>query len=230
MPCSVCSDLGVELHPVQPAVRCLGRGHRGSRVVVAVTVNPGGAAAQVSPCDIQTCCSAGSPSSRTPASAAARRSVAPYSPVPGMDDRRRRVTDHELESVADAQDRDSSTEQASRGRRGARRVDRGGAAGQDDRGRAAAPASPRRSWNAGTTSRVDLAFADPPRDQLGVLGAEVDDQDGAGFEAGGLEAGGLEGGTVRAGDTALSSICHADEFSWRWRLRPAPRIPPALPG
>jgi hypothetical protein len=58
----------------------------GIAAVRAVTVNPGGAAVQVSPCDIQACSRAGSPRSRVPPGppgAGARSTmVAPYSPEP----------------------------------------------------------------------------------------------------------------------------------------------------
>jgi len=54
----------------------------GVALVRAVTAKPGGAVAQVSPCDIHTCWRAGRPPSRTPPGASTSSAVAPYSPAP----------------------------------------------------------------------------------------------------------------------------------------------------
>ena len=76
-------DLGMELHAVQLPVRRPRRRRPGVPAVLAVTVKPGGATAQVSPCDIHTCWWPGSPLEQH---ARARRprcsAVAPYSPAP----------------------------------------------------------------------------------------------------------------------------------------------------
>ena len=82
IPCSVCSTSGWNWTPYS----CLAwssAAATGVPPVRAVTAKPGGAAAQVSPCDIHTCWRAGRPPSRTPPpSGATASAVAPYSPEP----------------------------------------------------------------------------------------------------------------------------------------------------
>jgi hypothetical protein len=84
---------------------------------------------------------------------------------------------HRLVAVADAQRRYAGLEQADRHRRRPRRVDRLRAAGKDD---GLGPARQHLLDRHGVRHdlAVDVALPHPPRDQLGVLRAEVDDEDG----------------------------------------------------
>src|SRR3984893_3604240 len=86
---------------------------------------------------------------------------------------------HQLEAVADAEHGNAGAEQVwwpGRDWRRARRVDRRWPAGQDDRRRAL-----REDFRSGHGARHDLrvhlALTNPARDQLRVLGPEVDNQD-----------------------------------------------------
>ena len=87
------------------------------------------------------------------------------------------AVDHQLEAVAEAEDGDARVEQAFRGGRGAVGVDRRGAAGQDDRlgvlGQHLGG-----GHGGGDDLGVDVALPHPAGDQLRVLRAEVDDEDG----------------------------------------------------
>ena len=84
---------------------------------------------------------------------------------------------HQLEAVADAQDRHAGVEEPGRRGRRAVGVDRRGAAGQDDRlgplGQHLRDRHRRRD-----DLGVDVALAHPAGDQLRVLRAEVDDENG----------------------------------------------------
>ena len=84
--------------------------------------------------------------------------------------------DHELEAVADPQDRNPEIEDPLVHPRRSRLVDGGGAAGKDDplgpEGADLFEVDPRRLDLA-----VDLMFPDAPGDELVVLGSEIDDQD-----------------------------------------------------
>jgi len=90
-PDGVCATSGWNCTPYRPRRRS-STAATGEAAVRAVTVNPGGARVQVSPCDIHTCCGEGSPASSvppgTPAAPAAPGSgsrssaVPPYSPTP----------------------------------------------------------------------------------------------------------------------------------------------------
>ena len=86
---------------------------------------------------------------------------------------------HQLEAVADAEHRNPGIEQAGRGRRGPGRVDGRRPAGQDD-----GPRIPGQHRGGGHGGRDDLgvhlALADPARDQLRVLGSEVDHENRVG--------------------------------------------------
>src|SRR3984893_14883723 len=86
---------------------------------------------------------------------------------------------HQLEAVADAEHGNAGAEQVwwpGRDWRRARRVDRRWPAGQDDRRRALREDF-RSGHGAGHDLRVHLALTNPARDQLRVLGPEVDNQD-----------------------------------------------------
>ena len=89
MPYSVCMTSGWNWTPNRPRSR-FSIAATGVAAVRAVTWKPGGATVAVSPCDIQTCCWPGVPSSRrlgplasvvAPYSAAPVRSTVPPSPV-----------------------------------------------------------------------------------------------------------------------------------------------------
>jgi hypothetical protein len=86
---------------------------------------------------------------------------------------------HGLEPVADAHDRHAGLEQLGVHERGARRVHGGGAAGQDD-GRRVLGEHLLDRERVRHDLRVHLRLAHPARDELGVLRAEVDDDDRAG--------------------------------------------------
>src|SRR6266511_84408 len=82
---------------------------------------------------------------------------------------------HQLHPVADAERGDAELEQLRIDTRRAFRVHRRRAAAQDQRERVAR-ANPIRSNGVPDQLRIDAAFAHPPRDQLRVLPAEVDDE------------------------------------------------------
>src|SRR5579859_1722748 len=82
---------------------------------------------------------------------------------------------HGLHAVADAEHRDAELEYSLRGAPGGLLVRRHVAAGQDDAGRAEL-AHERVACIAGVNLAVDLGFADAARDQLRVLGAEIEDE------------------------------------------------------
>ena len=97
-------------------------------------------------------------------------------PLVRPDDLAPQGVDHELQAVADPEDRDPELEDPLVHPRRSRLVDRGGAAGEDDplglEGADLFEADPRRFDLA-----VDLVFPDAPGDELVVLGSEIDDQD-----------------------------------------------------
>jgi hypothetical protein len=169
-------DLGVELHRVEPALAVLeggdrrrGRGRRHARAVgrrrhrVAVA----------HPRDL-----VGGQAREEPAlllhphvGAAELGAVRPL-------DAPAELLGHELHAVADAQDRHAQVVEGRVHVRRALRVDRGGPAREHERER------PARGHLLGRGAvvhdlRVDPALADPAGDELRVLSAEVDDEDGA---------------------------------------------------
>ena len=106
---------------------------------------------------------------------------------------------HQLHPVADAERRNPELEDRGVGERRAVRVDGGGPAGEDERDRVPSPdlfcAEPVRD-----ELRVDTRLADASRDQLAVLAAEVEDEDGA-----------LRPARLRAGERKnLGWLSHAD--------------------
>lgn len=86
---------------------------------------------------------------------------------------------HQLEAVAHAEDGDAGVEEFAVEAGGAVGVDRGGAAGEDDRRRVLGEHL-RYRHGARHDLAVDPGLADAAGDELGVLRAEVDDQDGVG--------------------------------------------------
>ena len=87
---------------------------------------------------------------------------------------------HRLLPVADAQHRSAEVEQTGVDCRSPRLIDRCGAARQDQTGRAARLQLCERCVERNDLG-VDVALANSPRDQLGILRAEVDHQHGSGF-------------------------------------------------
>ena len=96
---------------------------------------------------------------------------------------------HQVEAVADAEDRDAAGPDGRVGVRRALFVDAGGSAGQDDSLRLAggdlAPRSVERKQ-----LRVHVQLADAPGDELAVLAAEVQNHDRVHVREGGLPANG----------------------------------------
>jgi hypothetical protein len=84
---------------------------------------------------------------------------------------------HRLEAVADAEGGDAGLEQCGVDLRRTGRVDARRPAREHDRGRLAREHLVDRRLR-GDDLRVDAGLADPPGDQLRVLRAEVDDEDG----------------------------------------------------
>ena len=173
-PCSVCRTSGWNCTPNRRSL-VFSTAATGVASVRAVTAKPGGAAVQVSPCDIQTRWLFGVPASRAPPVFCQRRRA--VFGRAGALDRAAEAGHHQLESVADAEDRHPGVEQARRGGRRAVGVDRRGAAGQDDRLRPLGQHL-RHRHGGGDDLGVHVALAHPAGDQLRVLRAEVDDEDG----------------------------------------------------
>ena len=90
------------------------------------------------------------------------------------------VPGHELHPVTDAEHGHAELEDPRIGQRRALGVDRGGPAREDERKRPPG-GDRRRRGRVVDELRVDAALPDAPRDQLRVLAAEVDDEDGALF-------------------------------------------------
>ena len=83
----------------------------------------------------------------------------------------------ELEAVADAEDGEAGGEDGGVGLRGVGVVDAGGAAGEDDAARVQREDLGERR-GAGEDDGEDVELADAARDELRVLRAEVEDDDG----------------------------------------------------
>ena len=81
-----------------------------------------------------------------------------------------------LVAVTDAEDGNPGVDDLGIHPVGVRGVDRGRTAREDDPGRSPGLDLGGRD-RPGNDLRVDVSFPDPPSDQLGVLGPEVDDQD-----------------------------------------------------
>ncbi len=145
--------------------------------MLATTLEPGGAAVTVSPWLIHTTWSSGRSRNSTLPSGWARRLVRPYSLTPVASTRPPRALGHGLLAVAEPEHRDAQLEQARVEGGRARLVDRLGAAGEDQ-GLGVVGPDRRRVDVAGDDLGEDVALADAAGDELGVLGAEVEHQDG----------------------------------------------------
>ena len=186
-------------------------------------MKPGGASYTVSRCDIQHACSAGVPASRRPGSAHRQLRAAELADLGALDAAAER--EHErLHAVADAEHRDAELEQLRVEPRGAGRVDRGRAAGEDQALRRAAADL----VDADVVRQQlgeDAALAHAAGDQLRVLAAVVEDQDlvvrDRALERQLLD--GLVGGERRAVARACSSVvsvCDKRDRSTRARAMP----------
>ena len=147
----------------------------------AIGVKPGGMAAMRSPWLIQTV--ERWPGARRPSNRGEGRSrrisARPILAVVGGLDPAAELGAHGLLAVADAQHRHAELEHGGGCARAQRLVGRGGAAGEDDAaGREAADESV--VHGAGMDLAVDAVLAHAARDQLGVLRAEIEDQDALG--------------------------------------------------
>ena len=151
---------------------------KGAPSLVATTRNPSGSDTTRSPWLIHTWWV--SPGCHTPfeqcaAGLDAQRRPAELAMVGGFDGAAEPV-DHGLLAIADAEHRHAEAEDERRRGRRALRRHRGRPAGQDNRLRAEFPdrglADIERA-----DFRVHTRFPDPPGDQLGVLRAEIEDQD-----------------------------------------------------
>ncbi len=195
-----------------------------------MTVIPAGACETESPWLIQTDWSVGCPLNRVDEVSRIARGRGPELREPGLLDRATEGPGHGLEAVAHAEHRHPGLEQ--RGVEGGRTllVDRRRATGQDHRGGVL-----REHLGHGHRVRHDLAEAaglpHPARDQLRVLGAEVDDEHGPVGEVHrrspvddhvvGVVV--MGDGGVRAG-----GVAHAAKVTGGPRR--APTRPPATPG
>ena len=144
--------------------------------LAASAVKPGGGSKTVSRWLIQHCCSAGSPASSRAAVAEQRQLGAAELALLGALDA---AAERRGPSPA-CRNRCRAPGCRARAARGAapgrpRLVDRGRAAGEDERARLALP-DPLDVGVVREQLGEDAALADPPRDQLRVLAAEVEDQ------------------------------------------------------
>src|SRR5581483_4074177 len=140
----------------------------------AVTLKPAGARTMESPWLIHTSCSTGR-LAKSSEESITLSGVRPYSP-PRPADFAAELGGDELAAVADAEDRHArGVDRRVDGRR-ALDVDRGRAAGEDDPLRLAGQHL-RHRHVAGDDLGVDVGLPHPAGDQLGVLRAEVDDED-----------------------------------------------------
>ena len=83
---------------------------------------------------------------------------------------------HQLDAVADAQHGYSQVEDGRIGKGGLRHVDRGGAAGENDAFDTEFLDFRSRGVKA-QDGRINVQFTDPARDDLSVLGSEIEDDD-----------------------------------------------------
>ena len=154
------------------------RAATGAPGLVAVATNPGGTSVMASPWLIQTSEVVGQSTHRGDG-AVSVSSVRPYSPFPVRDTVPAELQRDELGAVAEAEDRDAELVDAGVDGRRRRGIDRLGPAREDDALGLAGPdlldADAR-----GDDFGVDVGLADPAGDEPGVLGPEVDDEDGIG--------------------------------------------------
>ena len=172
-------DLGMELDAVQVPVRRLQAGERRASRSGRSSSKPSGSRVIESPWLIQTGWSRSRPANRVASGVGDRDVGRAVLALAGRQDVATELAGHELGAVADAEDRDAPAPDGRVGLRGAVVVDRHRAAGQDDRaGPAALQLVERRV--VGQELGVDVQLADAPRDELGELAAEVEDDDRAG--------------------------------------------------
>ena len=176
-PCWVCATSGWNCTPARLAVR-FSNAATGAPAEDAVTVKPCGAighAVAVAHPDRQV----RGQLTRAACRPGWSRTVRAVLAGAGVRDRAAERLRHRLEAVADAEHRHVAVEQAGVEPGGARLVHTGRPAGQDDRRRVL-------RQHLGHRHRVrhdlgvDPRLTDPPGDELGVLGAEVDNEHGPG--------------------------------------------------
>ncbi len=173
-PCWVCITSGCHC---TPAIRRSSDSNAATGVtsVPASTRNPSGAAVTESPWDIHTVCSAGMLGEQGAGVGHGHRGPAVL-PRAGVRDLAAQALGHQLEAVAHPEHGYAGVEERRVEAGRALGVDRGGPAGEDHGLRLP-------GQDLGHRHRVrhdlgvDPRLADPPGDQLGVLGAEVDDED-----------------------------------------------------
>ena len=172
-PFGVWTTSGWNWRPIRPW--SLARAAYGVDSLEAMVRNPGGGSRIESPWLIQTGAAAGRPASSGSSQAARMRGRAVLPPFGGRDPTAELVG-HELDPVADAQDRDLPLPQPRVGLRGILVIDRCRTAGQDDPDRPAPlDLVPRRVVR--QEHRIDVQLPDPSGDELGVLAAEVEHDD-----------------------------------------------------
>ena len=152
------------------------RAATGTSAVVAVTVKPSGATVMESKWLIHTCWCLGWAGPKSRPSTLDVQVGAPVLAPAGVGHLAAELQGDELGAVADAQDGDA--EVVDRGVEAGRPfdVDRLRPAGEDQAGRGPL-GHLGRGDRVGDDLAVDVGLADPPGDELGVLRAEVDDQD-----------------------------------------------------
>ena len=149
----------------------------GVESVWAVAWKPSGRREIESPWLIQTGCSRSMPGEQRPSVGGDADVGRAVLAVVERDDVATELVGHQLGAVADAEDGDATGPDGRVGPGSARVVDRVRAAGQDDRpGAAPLQLGIRRVVR--QELRVDVELADAPRDELGELAAEVEDDDG----------------------------------------------------
>ena len=178
VPCSVCSTSGWNWMPYRPR-----EGSSKPLIGVegdsAVTRAPSGAAVTESRWLIHPTCSSGRPPKSALDGIDAHLRPAELRAVRAFD-AASEVARHQLHPVTDAEHGHAQAEDPRIGLRRTLRVDRGRPAREDERERPPR-GDRRRGGRVMDELRVDAALADAPRDQLRVLAAEVDDEDGALF-------------------------------------------------
>ena len=203
----------------------------GASGLEAVTVKPSGARVMESRWLIHTCWWSGWPPPNTTASGwVTSRGVRPYSARPVLADQAAELQGDELGAVADAQDRHAEVVDAGVDRGRPVDVDRRRTAAEDDAGGGPGGVLLGRQGG-GDDLAVDVGLADPPGDQLGVLGPEVDDQDGASSAAGwGRSAGRVSsGGATTEPYSPSAPVSEADDGPPGGPRGPPPRVPGGAP-
>ena len=182
-------DLGVELHAVDAPGVVLERRRPGRRRSSAVAMNPAGASVIASKWLIHTSWTSGASSGSSSDGAGAAQLGPAVLAAHAAPDGAAELLGDQLGAVADAEDRDAELVDRRVERRRARR--RGRSSGR--RTGSARPAGRAATSAAVMRLRHDLGehvqLAHPAGDELGVLGAEVDDEDGVLVAGGGRSVG-----------------------------------------